>query len=170
MSNIVTVPSHVAGDTFTAGMWSNLQGNINDGIVNQVCAARVYSTANFPTTATFAAVTFNSERYDGDNMHTSGNPTQLVCNTAGIYHIGACAEFPTDAGAGRLNLGLRVNGTILIAWAYGMANSATTSHLQVSCDYLLNATDYVEMVVASQGGLTVQASANLSPEFWMHRI
>lgn len=151
-------------------MWLSLQQNLNDGVVNQVCAARVFSTANVPTTATFAAVSFNSERYDGDNMHTSGAPTELVCNTAGIYHIGACAEFPTDASSGRINLALRVNGTILIAWDYGLANTGTTSHLQVSCDWFLNATDFVEMVVASQNSITVQASGDYSPEMWMHRI
>ena len=171
MSNIATVPSHVAGDPFSAGMWANLQDNINDGIVNQVCAARVYSTNNQATVGAAAPLTFNSERYDGDNIHsTSTNPSQLVCQTAGIYHIGGCVEWPVDSGAGRLNLQLRVNGSIVIAASLAYGSAATTAHQVVSCDWFLNQGDYVEFLAGSQSDLTIQSTADMSPEFWMHRV
>ena len=152
-------------------MWSNLQGNINDGIVNQVCAARVFSTNNFATVGAANPIPFNSERYDGDSMHsTSVNNTQLICNTPGIYHIGGAVQFPTDASSGRLNIQLRVNGSILIAGQSMLANTAVASNMVISCDWFLNATDYVELLAGSQSSLTVQSTADLSPEFWAHRV
>jgi hypothetical protein len=171
VSNIAAVPNHVAGDTFTAGMWTTLQDDINDGIVNQVCAARVYNTANFPTSGGWTPVPMNTERYDGDNMHsTSTNNTQLVCQTAGIYHIGGCLEYAADAGAGRASIGLRVNGSTVIARGSMTLFSATSTFLVISCDFMLNVGDYVELLAASQNSITVQSDADQSPEFWMHRV
>lgn len=171
MSNIAAVPSHVAGDTFTAGMWTTLQQNLNDGVVNQVCAARVYSTNNFNTTSTLAPIPFNSERYDGDNIHsTTTNTSYLTCQTAGIYHIGGCIEFPVDTGANRASIALRVNGTTWIARSSTDLFTGGPCFLSVSCDYQLSVGDYVELCASSLSALAVQADNNMSPEFWMHRI
>lgn len=151
-------------------MWSNLQGNINDGIVNQVCAARVYNTGNIGTSASFGTISFNSERYDGDNMHSSGAPTQLIAQTAGIYRVGACVEWPADSGANRCHIGLRVNGTLWIARQSVPGFVGGASYCCVQTDWQFAQGDYVEVLASSVSGLTIQADADFSPEFWMSRV
>lgn len=151
-------------------MWSNLQGNINDGIVNQVCAVRVFNTGNIGTGGSFAALSFNSERYDGESLHSSGAPTQLIAQTAGIYRVGAGVEWPTDAGSGRCHIGLRVNGSIWIARATMYANPSSSAYQTISCDWLFAASDYVEILASSANSLTIQADSDFSPEFWMSRV
>lgn len=169
MSNIATVPNHTSGDPFSAAMWANLQGNINDGIVNQVCAARAYSTNNFNATGTFTAIPLNAERYDGDACHDNvTNNTRLTCNTAGIYHIGGCAQF--QAGGGHIYLAIVVNGTTYIAINSMAADASQVCDLSVSADFLLAQGDYVELYAKSGGGLTVNAAADSSPEMWFHRV
>lgn len=171
MSNIATVPTHVAGDAFTAAMWTVLQQNINDGIVNQVCAARVYSTNNFTTSSTLTAIPMNAERYDGDNMHSNtSNNTQLVCNTAGVYRVGGCVQWPSTA-TGHCTAALRVNGSVIIAQIDGPADSVNTKVMGqlVNCDWLFAQGDYVELCVSNNGAAAVQASTDYSPELWMSR-
>src|ERR1044072_7417202 len=109
MASITTVPDKATGDIFTESMWdSSIRDNINNGIVNQL-GCRVFSSANVATTSTPAAISFNSERFDNDTMHSSStDPTRITINTDGVYVIGGNVEWQGDSG--RLQVNIKLNG------------------------------------------------------------
>jgi len=137
-------------------------------------AAGVYHNAaqsigNFVTTA----LAFNSERFDNASLHdTATNNSRLTAPVAGLYQITGCMEWASGAGSLRA-IGLRVNGTTIIAVDYsGPIGGGLATAQSISALYKLAAGDYVELVVLqdSGGALNVNASGNYSPEFAMARV
>jgi hypothetical protein len=132
--------------------------------------ARVYNSANISIPdVTDTALTFNSERFDTDTMHsTVSNTGRITFTTAGTYLVGATVEFAANA-TGRRHLHLRVNGSTYIAGERApSATAADTALLSVATLYAFSAADYVEVVVYqnSTAALNVTAAGNRSPEFW----
>lgn len=132
---------------------------------------RVYNSAALSiATATFTALTFDSERYDVGGCHsTASNTGRLTAPSGGggVYHITAHATFAANA-TGIRELRIRLNGATYIAALSDTAVSASGDHsMTVSCDYKLSATDYVEVVVyqSSGGLLNATFSGNVTPEF-----
>lgn len=136
--------------------------------------ARAYNSANI-SCASGAAVllTFDSERYDTDTIHsTSSNTGRLTATTAGKYQITGQAAFATNATGAR-GLFIRLNGTTELAHVRQPAVAGTDiSILNVSTTYDLAATDYLELLAYQTSGSTLNVSAfgNFSPEFMMHKV
>ena len=141
-------------------------------------AARVFHNApqSIPN-GVWTPLTFNSERFDTDNMHDpASNPSRLTCRTAGRYLIFAHVVFDASASGTARQVSLRLNGTgsgsptpslggdQTPAMAYGKATVATAYDLAVG--------DYVEVVAYHDAGaaLNVVVSSNDSPEFGMVRF
>ena len=147
-----------------------LAGDSASGNPKPMC--RVYNSAAISTaTATFTALTFDSERYDVGGCHsTSSNTGRLTVPTGGggVYSIFGNIKFASNATGLRVAR-IRLNGTTYIA-ADENAPDATT--LCVKTEYKLAAADYVELVAyqASGGLLNVSLDANFSPEFGMSWI
>lgn len=137
-------------------------------------SARVYHNAaqSIPN-ATLAALSFNSERFDTDSIHsTSSNTSRLTCNTAGLYLITGAVAFDANA-AGIRSLRVRLNGaTYLANQQVNASGGGLDSMLTVSTLYQMAAGDYVEMVVYqnSGGSLNCQSASNYSPEFGMVKV
>lgn len=136
--------------------------------------ARVFNSANISIAdSTFTALTFDSERYDNGSLHDTGaNTSRLTAPITGLYAIGACLQWAASA-AGRRQARLRLNGTAYIDMIEHAPSAAGATTVQdPGTDYRLTAGDYVEVVVfqSSGGALNVEAAANYSPEFWMHRV
>ena len=137
-----------------------------------VISARVHNSANISlSNNTMTTLTFDSERFDTDTIHsTSTNTGRLTTKTAGKYLISATVQFATNTTGKRI-LRLRVNGSTLIAdtaiTASGDSRDATITTL-----WDLAADDYVELQALqdSGGALNVEAESNSSPEFMMARI
>lgn len=145
-------------------------------------AARVYNSANLLTGVTsWQALTFNSERFDTDGMHSTAiNTSRLTVPVGGdgLYLIGGTAKFqitfPGPMGGYSALLGLRVllNGTTVIVCAgdgYAAYPAASISGtFDITTLYALAAGDYVELqryaYTNSPAGVLV--AANFSPEFW----
>lgn len=158
-----------ADSTQTAGVkWAAPSGST-------VLGARVYNSANISlTSGADTALTFDTERYDTDTIHsTSSNTGRLTATTAGKYTISGTAAFAANATGAR-GLGIRLNGTTFIALARvpAVAGGTDITSLTVTTDYNLSATDYVELIgyQTSGGSLNVLAGGNYSPEFMMDRI
>jgi len=134
--------------------------------------ARVYRSTNqtIPN-STGIAISFDSERYDTDGIH-SGSSTQLYCNTAGKYSIHGQIYWDNNA-TGYRQLAISLNGTTQIAIKRdeGQVGSNPMIH-QISTTWDLNVGDYVELVVnqTSGGNLNVLTASSFSPEFMMHKI
>lgn len=134
--------------------------------------ARVYNSANISiANATATLLTYDTERYDTDTIHsTSVNTGRLTCFTAGKYAIFAVVQWAANV-TGRRSLQIRINGTTTIVNDSRMAvTDAGAGTVQaVATVYELAVGDYVESIVvqASGGALNVLAVGNVSPEFGM---
>ena len=138
--------------------------------------ARVYNNADQATTQNnWRTLTFNSERWDGNSMHsTSSNTSRLTvpASGGGVYLIGANVTLKTTDLAGSdyyHGLRLLVNGASIVAQT-GPTQTVADSYdlaLQVQALNALSATDYVEVQVFTDApDLLVMVAASYSPEFW----
>ncbi len=136
-------------------------------------AVRAYNSGSIAiTTATTTALTFDSEIFDTDTMHsTTTNTGRLTAKTAGMYQISACASFDQNSTGARF-VGVKLNGTTIIAVNLVPASNSDQNHMAVSTLYQLALNDYVECVVyqSSGGNLNIVSASHYTPEFMMIRI
>ena len=134
--------------------------------------ARVYNVSAISIDHdTVTALTFDTERFDTDDIHsTSSNTGRLTCVTAGKYLITANLGFGSNA-TGRRFAGIRLDGATYIAADSKPAANGDTTWFSLSTIYDLTATQYVEVLVYqnSTGALNVINFGNASPEFSMIR-
>lgn len=135
---------------------------------------RVYNDANISlTNATLTALTFNTEQWDTDTMHsTVSNTGRLTATTAGYYVITGAVLFAANATGKRL-LRIRLNGTTTIAEVQDTnAGGVETLSLIIGTQYNLAATEYVEFLAYqdSGGALNVLDGSLNSPEFAMVKV
>lgn len=162
------------GEEGEPGEWGppGPQGAIGPAGTAYFSGARVYNSTNQNVNnITETAITFNSERYDADNFHsTSSNTSKLTAPATGYYHIGGNVYWDSNLTGAR-DLYIKFNGTTIIAIQHGPGNPADMQQ-NVSCDYFLNVGEYVELFTyQDSGGIRViTATAARSPEFWIHRI
>ena len=146
-------------------------------------AARVYNSGNILTAVSgWESLTFNSERFDTDGMHSlSENTGRLTAPAggAGLYLIGGTVKFQVAAIMSDLvtyvaYMGIRIlyNGLSSIAVAGDSFFVRATSEISGAFDiltlYNLNVGDYVELQRMSHSKYPYGAlvAANYSPEFW----
>src|SRR5262245_7924090 len=93
-----TPTTHSTGDLITASIWNtDLVDNIK--FLANPPACRVYNSddSNGVVDQTDLAVSFDSERFDTDNMHsTSSNKSRITFNTAGVYVVTFTGMLPSD--------------------------------------------------------------------------
>lgn len=137
-------------------------------------ACRVYNSAvQALTTAVQAAITFDTERFDTQSIHsTVSNTSRLTvpASWGGIWLIGGCCGFAANATGSR-SLFLKVNNTTYIGniRIAADATASATTDLAIASTYALVAGDYVELIAlqSSGGNLNTSQVANSTPEFWM---
>lgn len=132
-------------------------------------ACRVYhNTAQSIANNSEVALTFNSERYDTDSMHsTSVNPSRITFNTTGLYVVSLTFEFAPHSTGRRYGV-IKLGGTTGIAVALNPTAEGTFGHgFSISTIYKFTAGEFVEAKVYqnSGGALNVLNSPNFSPEF-----
>src|SRR3990167_9707136 len=148
------------------------EGHIHDLSRHQggVIGARVYNSGDIANivTATITTLTFDSERYDTDTIHsTSSNTSRLTATTAGKYLIWGSATWAFTPVNGAIFIWL--NGTTYIARHQPAVDYRT---MNVSTVWDMAAGDYVELRVEqnSGGNISISAISAYSPEFGMMRI
>lgn len=139
--------------------------------------ARVYNSIDLAIPDTTPTVlTYDSERFDNDNIHpASGNTSRLECKTAGLYLIITqvkWAEWSTKDRQTTIKLN---NATTIGAHASTGDSGNDEVRWQVATTmYELVVGDYVETVVyqdrGDAGAVNVLAAGNYSPEFMMCRL
>ena len=136
-------------------------------------ACRVYNSANesiLDSTAT--ALTFNSERFDNDTMHsTSSNTERVTATTAGRYLFIGNSAFAANATGTRLSQITHSVGPTDIAREWlPITGAASTTVLNVATIQAMAAAEYMTLQAwqTSGGALNVLSSANYSPEFMAH--
>lgn len=169
----------LVNDDLVVGASASWTGNYHqssDGlwIPQKFVGTRVYNSANITlTTGVVTLMTYNSERWDNDGIHsTSVNTGRLTCQTDGYYLIDGHLRWATNS-TGQRTLNIKLNGTTFIASASfdATAGSLPTS-IGATTLYYLVVGDYVEMFAFqnSGGNLDIASFGNYSPEFAMHRM
>lgn len=132
--------------------------------------ARVYNSANISIpNNSFTALTFDSERFDTDSIHsTVVNTSRLTIQTAGKYIIVGQVRFAAAAG-GRRQIRIFLNGATIISSVEPnvVADGTANPKLIATTIYDLAVGEYVELEAFqdSGGAINVLTSANFSPEF-----
>ncbi len=126
-------------------------------------AVRVYNSGNvsIPDSAE-TAVTWDSEDFDTDDMHSvSSNTSRLTAPIAGKYIIMATIGWAANA-TGLRNVIIKYNGTTHIADVDDNPPGAVAFRQFIVAPYHLAAADYVECMAwqSSGGALNVERSAN----------
>lgn len=134
---------------------------------------RVYNSANISiANNTSASPTFDSERYDSDDMHSLvTNPGRITFTRAGKHLVIAHMQFASNATGIRQTI-IRLNGTTNLAAVTTNAVNGGATDLNVSTVYDFAINDFVDVVVYqnSGGALNISAAANYSPEFSAQRL
>lgn len=171
-----------AGGAVSQGMstqLNRLRTALNDwdtfitGGASQVPSCRVYNSANISiNNATITPLTFNSERWDTDTLHsTSSNTGRITVTRAGRYAFGCSIAFASNATGYRW-IAFRLNGTTTYFGGdlRNAANGSSTEFCLGGVEWVMAATDYVEVVAyqTSTAALNVITTATsiLTPEFW----
>jgi hypothetical protein len=118
------------------------------------CRASHLATQSIANT-TNTVVALNAEAFDSDPngaMHdVVTNNSRVVVRTAGTYHVSAYVQWAFNA-TGYRRLYLRVNGGAEMAAVMQAAMAGDPTDQTVYTAYALNASDYVEAVVAQSSG------------------
>lgn len=135
-----------------------------------VPSVRVYNSANQSISdSTLTAITFDSERYDTDSLHsTSSNTSRLTASVAGKYLIFANLSFATNT-TGYREFTVRLNGSTYVLDDTRVPVTGNRTIATISGIYQLAAGDYIEAVVyqTSTVALNIEAVGNRTPEFGM---
>jgi len=134
---------------------------------------RVYNDAAIVVSnSTQYTLTYNSELYDTDTMHSIVDATdRITVTTAGVYIVWANVQFAYDADGIR-TVYLKHNGDIVGLVQQNPVGGSATTLMQVSTIYDCEAADYFQVVVEHNAGgnLNVNSSAQFSPHFAAQRI
>lgn len=140
--------------------------------------ARITNSLNISlTTAVLTPLTFDTERFDTSDFHsTTSNTNRLTIPTggAGKYLVGCTIEFASNATGDRIVSIRKIsNGgasSFETARSHLAASSVGTRSLAVTSIEALVPTDYMECLAFqdSGGALNVTSVAQYSPEFWLY--
>lgn len=127
-------------------------------------ACRAYNSANIAVaSSTFVPLTFDSERFDTDGIHsTSSNTDRFVAPIAGVYRIWCEVFWSGTGGLKAIRARLNAGGTTL-----GESDQpAGGNAMGIALEYALAAGDYVffDVFQSSGGSLNINTGANYSPE------
>ena len=165
-------PSAVSATTITAADENsrnssisttfNAHSHVNDTEMDR--SARVRNTAAISlTSGTATILTFDSERWDTDTIHsTASNTGRLTATTAGKYQITGHVAWQANANEGNRILDILLNGATIIASESCLekpANASDTVRCTITTHYNLAATDYVELRATQRAVATLNINA-----------
>lgn len=165
----VTPKTWATNDLATAAQLNqDLRDNVKFLATPPSCRVFNSATISHATSGSFQYLTFNSERFDTDTMHsTSVSTGRITFTTAGKYLVGGQVKFSVNA-TGMRGLQIRLNGATEIANVLLDTGTALDTHLTIATYYQFAAADYVELGAfqSSGGALNMLLGSNYSPEFW----
>lgn len=147
---------------------------------SRAISARVYNTyaISIPNNQD-VQLTFNSERWDTDNLHDPNvEPGVLVATKPGVYIIGGSVRFEANPN-GMRQLEIFLNGGPGIGGGYRIANKIeravfdTVTDLDINTQWYLKTGEKVRLYVGQTSGVTLNIIAlsgtgsYTSPEFYM---
>lgn len=163
------------GNIYTIKYWISeaAPGGVSSISPSQI-AVRVRRSTSWTVTNTAAAISFNTEEFDTDNMWDSGAPTRLTANTAGYYLVGGNLSVLVGANNYFASVSLQKNGSTFAVERMPPAGTATVKMFFLCPQRVvyLEANDYVEMIAQTTGSVTTDPATygQYSSGFWAIRI
>jgi hypothetical protein len=137
-------------------------GQAGTTITGSPPACRVYnSVTQSLTNVTEATLTFDTERFDTDSMHsTVTNTGRITFNTAGLYVVAALVNYANNAAGVRYTY-IRHNGANYVTADTRAATNGLATIVNVAAVMKVAAGDYAEVRAyqSSGGALNVSASS-----------
>lgn len=133
---------------------------------------RAYNSANLTiSSSTETQLTFDSERFDLQSMHSTVSNTgrlTIPSGGAGVYLVGASIRVSGVAAGTEIFVALRHNSTTTFARQSHPPVTGDEEHLAVVSLYRGVAADWFDVTVWHNHGsdATVQYQPQFSPEFW----
>ena len=150
--------SGLTGDVFNNAWVQSVYDSIED---MPQCSA-YHSTTQSVNHDTATALTFDSEDFDSDGMHSAGaSPTRITipANGGGLYLLIGQANFAADAD-GQRQLRLRKNGTTdLVIANQPVATATTATIMQIQTLAVLAAADYIELQAYHEAGAALNVGS-----------
>lgn len=105
-------------------------------------------------------LTFNSERFDTDSMHT-GSSSQIMIQTAGVYIVTFQVEWDDNVEGDREGF-IRKNGADFIAKSsyHAVSDSGVGTTSSICIQELFEVGEYVEALVKQDSGVSLDVVAN----------
>ncbi|MCB5179511.1 hypothetical protein [Streptomyces antimicrobicus] len=112
MATVPATQSFLAGEKVTAAKLTAATKTPLDFLMNPPCCAVYTATGIACTSGTSTLVTFDTESWDTDSMHsTVSNTSRVTINTPGQYLVTFYGRFPSNAtGYRQLNFRKNSNG------------------------------------------------------------
>lgn len=161
-------PNFTTGTIVTETQLDTLSDDISF-LANAPRVSAFNSAVQSIASGAWTTLTFDSERWDTDTMHsTATNTSRLTVVTAGAYQAGGGVKL-ASAAAGDRGIRILLNGTFPIAEEefYLGATQTTSLHIATGRPFGLSAGDYLELQViqASGGAVNTAVVSYSSPEF-----
>lgn len=149
--SIATVPDHVAGDEFTEAMWTSLEVNINQGIVEQVGVQAVRNATLSVADSTLQAVSMDTGVKDVYGMWDGAQ--QFSAPVQGWYAWSALAQWAACSVSKSVEIHVLVNGSAQMIVGEPTNNDNTHPTYAHGQGHLyLNAGDAVKFQVLQRTG------------------
>ena len=172
-----TIPTVSTGDVYTATAHNNIVTNVNNTRVPP--AVRLTGSANLTGYGSGNVITYNTETYDTDDMHsTSTNTSRITFQTAGVYLVVFSVRATWAGTMTNQSAEIWLNGTITSGnEVYGISTTIGGSYLSVSA--IVNAagggTEYCDSVYRFGGatGVAIVMSASSATHFsatWLGQV
>jgi hypothetical protein len=157
-------PATVVTATTITSAWGNSVKSATDFLANPPACKAYKSTGHSVPTATDTALTWDTEAFDTDNMHSLvTNTDRLTMNTAGLYVVTLQIQFPFDAGGGERMGSLYLNNTTLIARDRRLSHSVGvgTTNMTLTTLYKFAAGDWVQPTAYQASGTTMTVTQGI---------
>jgi len=167
---LVAIPGGNPRDACVVASWP--QGSSGGGGGTDISCRVTHSANQTVATSTYVTLTFDTERWDTDDIHDlSTNPERLTCKTAGKYIANFTAQWASSPAARYRffiykNAGVKQAVSEVITGAVGYPGLTVTAIVDLAVnDYL-----YVKAWQNSGGNVAVNKSNQNTPEFAMIKV
>lgn len=130
--------------------------------------ARVYNSTNISVPHNGTYLTFDSERFDSGELHsTASNTDRLTVPVAGVYYVFANIEWAESNGWRTIDI--RCNGVVIASADFykDSGDGTTLKTMNLSCLHKASADDYFQVFAYQNtgGAVNVYSVTARSPEF-----
>jgi hypothetical protein len=169
-TTFVTPKTWAVGDVYTSGDANTYTRDNTVWLGTDKPLVRAYSsTTQSVLNSTFTILTFENERFDNQNLHSSTSSTSkliIPSGMGGTYLFGAVGNWSANPGTSNQQR-ILIGGTLIVA----LSSMAAAGVGTLTSSYRLSAGEYIEAQVFQNSGGTINmlpstATVAYANEFW----